>query len=337
MGEIEFNRMGKRIPWKEHAILFRTNIQARPLETALRKAQVRYNLIGGQSFFDRREIRDFLAYMKTMVNPNDDASLLRIANVPARGLSDVTMERLLAASQERECSVWQAMKNDLVIHEFQPRTRKSIEEFVTLVEEFREPLKAENLQLSAWADQFLDDIDYERELKKGEKNPENAENRMRNLRELTRTMDNKGETLIPSNRLVKFLDDITLDAEREEDREEKGDMVTLITTHSCKGLEYPHVFLVGVEEGLLPHSRSAVEGTLDEERRLFYVAITRAMQTLAITHCRSRMKYGSKVLCHPSSFLKEVPEELCDELIDSEPVSLDEGRDMFTAMREMLD
>ena len=337
VGEIEFNRMGKRIPWKEHAILFRTNIQARPLETALRKAQVRYNLIGGQSFFDRREIRDFLAYMKTMVNPNDDASLLRIANVPARGLSDVTMERLLAASQERECSVWQAMKNDLVIHEFQPRTRKSIEEFVTLVEEFREPLKAENLQLSAWADQFLDDIDYERELKKGEKNPENAENRMRNLRELTRTMDNKGETLIPSNRLVKFLDDITLDAEREEDREEKGDMVTLITTHSCKGLEYPHVFLVGVEEGLLPHSRSAVEGTLDEERRLFYVAITRAMQTLAITHCRTRMKYGSKVLCHPSSFLKEVPEELCDELIDSEPVSLDEGRDMFTAMREMLD
>ena len=103
-------------------------------------------------------------------------------------------------------------------------------------------MKAENLQLSAWADQFLDDIDYERELKKGEKNPENAENRMRNLRELTRTMDNKGETLIPSNRLVKFLDDITLDAEREEDREEKGDMVTLITTHSCKGLEYPHVF-----------------------------------------------------------------------------------------------
>ena len=97
------------------------------------------------------------------------------------------------------------------------------------------------------------------------------------------------------------------------------------------------MFLVGVEEGLLPHSRSAVEGTMDEERRLFYVAITRAMQTLAITHCRTRMKYGSKVLCHPSSFLKEVPEELCDELIDSEPVSLDEGRDMFAAMREMLD
>jgi len=337
VGEIEFNRMTKRIPWKNHAILFRTNIQARPLETALRKAEVRYVLIGGQSFFDRREIRDFLAFMKVMVNPNDDASLLRIANVPARGLSDVTMERLLGASQERSSSVWQAMNNDLVIHEFQPRTRKSIEGFVELVEGFRMPLKNERLSLAAWADGLMDSINYEAELKKGEKNPENAENRMRNLRELIHTMDDRGETLLPANRLVKFLDDITLDAEREEEKEEKSDAVTLITTHSCKGLEYPHVFLVGVEEGLLPHSRSAVEDTLDEERRLFYVAITRAMQTLTITYCLSRHKYGQLVPCQPSSFLKEIPEELCEDMIDSEPVGVDEGKGMFDAMRAMLE
>ena len=337
VGEIEFNRMTKRIPWKNHAILFRTNIQARPLETALRKAEVRYVLIGGQSFFDRREIRDFLAFMKVMVNPNDDASLLRIANVPARGLSDVTMERLLGASQERSSSVWQAMNNDLVIHEFQPRTRKSIEGFVELVEGFRMPLKGERLSLATWADGLMDSINYEAELKKGEKNPENAENRMRNLRELIHTMDDRGETLLPANRLVKFLDDITLDAEREEEKEEKSDAVTLITTHSCKGLEYPHVFLVGVEEGLLPHSRSAVEDTLDEERRLFYVAITRAMQTLTITYCLSRHKYGQLVPCQPSSFLKEIPEELCEDMIDSEPVGVDEGKGMFDAMRAMLE
>jgi superfamily I DNA/RNA helicase len=337
VGEIEFNRMTKRIPWKNHAILFRTNIQARPLETALRKAEVRYVLIGGQSFFDRREIRDFLAFMKVMVNPNDDASLLRITNVPARGLSDVTMERLLGASQERSSSVWQAMNNDLVIHEFQPRTRKSIEGFVELVEGFRMPLKDERLSLATWADGLMDSINYEAELKKGEKNPENAENRMRNLRELIHTMDDRGETLLPANRLVKFLDDITLDAEREEEKEEKSDAVTLITTHSCKGLEYPHVFLVGVEEGLLPHSRSAVEDTLDEERRLFYVAITRAMQTLTITYCLSRHKYGQLVPCQPSSFLKEIPEELCEDMIDSEPVGVDEGKGMFDAMRAMLE
>jgi superfamily I DNA/RNA helicase len=275
--------------------------------------------------------------MKVMVNPNDDASLLRIANVPARGLSDVTMERLLSASQERSGSVWQAMNNDLVIHEFQPRTRKSIEGFVELVEDFRMPLKDESLSLATWADGLMEEINYEAELKKGEKNPENAENRMRNLRELIHTMDDRGETLLPANRLVKFLDDITLDAEREEQKEEKSDAVTLITTHSCKGLEYPHVFLVGVEEGLLPHSRSAVEDTLDEERRLFYVAITRAMQTLTITYCLSRHKYGQLVPCQPSSFLKEIPEELCEDMIDSEPVGVDEGKGMFDAMRAMLE
>ena len=338
VSEIEFHRMARRIPWRDHAILFRTNVQARPLETALRKAEVRYHLIGGQSFFDRREIRDFLAYMKTFINPNDDASLLRIANVPARGLSDVTRERLLAASQERECSVWDAMQNDLVIHEFQTRTRRAIESFVQLIEDFCVPLKEESLSLSKWAEGFLADIDYAAELRKGEKNPENAENRMRNLRDLVSTMDDRGETLLPANRLGKFLDDITLDAEREAEKEETGDAVTLITTHSCKGLEFPHVFLVGVEEGLLPHSRSAVEGTLDEERRLFYVAITRAMRTLTITHCLNRKKYGQTFLCHPSSFLKELPEELCEDMdvAASEPVSVDEGKDLFAAMRTML-
>ena len=338
VSEIEFHRMARSIPWRNHAILFRTNVQARPLETALRKAEVRYHLIGGQSFFDRREIRDFLAYMKTFINPNDDASLLRIANVPARGLSDVTRERLLAASQERECSVWDAMQNDLVIHEFQTRTRRAIESFVQLIEDFRVPLKQESLSLSNWAEGFLADIDYAAELRKGEKNPENAENRMRNLRDLVSTMDDRGETLLPANRLGKFLDDITLDAEREAEKEESGDAVTLITTHSCKGLEFPHVFLVGVEEGLLPHSRSAVEGTLDEERRLFYVAITRAMRTLTITHCLNRKKYGQTFLCHPSSFLKELPEELCEDMdvAASEPVSVDEGKDLFAAMRTML-
>ena len=335
--EIEFNRMAKRIPWKDHAILFRTNVQSRPLETALRKAEVRYHLIGGQSFFDRREIRDFLAFMKTFINPNDDASLLRIANIPARGLSDVTMERLLGASQERDCSVWKAMKNDLVIHEFQPRTRKSIEAFVGLIEDFRSPLGETELSLASWADKFLDEIDYAAELRKGEKDPENAENRMRNLRDLISTMDDRGGALLPANRLGKFLDDITLDADREADKEDAGDAVTLITTHSCKGLEFPHVFLVGVEEGLLPHSRSAVEGTLDEERRLFYVAITRAMKTLTISHCLNRKKYGQNFLCHPSSFLKELPEELCEDLDSKkEPITVEAGKNLFAAMREGL-
>ena len=336
--EIEFNRMTRRIPWREHAILFRTNIQARPLETALRTAGVRYHLIGGQSFFDRREIRDFLAYLKTFINPNDEASLLRIANVPTRGLSDVTMERLLAASQERNCSVWSVMNNDLVTIEFQTRTRRAIENFVELIETTRASVGQGELSLTRWADDFLGRIEYSAELRKGEKNPETAENRMRNLRDLVATMDNKND-LPPAERLNRFLDDLTLDAERESEKEDAGDAVTLITTHSCKGLEFPHVYLVGCEEGLLPHSRSMVEDTLDEERRLFYVALTRAMRTLTLTHCLSRKKYGQVIICHPSSFLKELPHELVEDQNekDAEPVNVDEGRDMFAAMRAALE
>src|SRR6185369_16999988 len=135
--EIEFVRQIRRVPWSDQAILFRTNIQSRPLETALRQAGVRYHLIGGQSFFDRREVRDFLAYLKVFLNPNDDVSLLRIANVPARGLSDITMERLLAASQERICPVFEAMKNVVVTASFQAKARDNIEKFVRFVEKTR--------------------------------------------------------------------------------------------------------------------------------------------------------------------------------------------------------
>src|SRR5216684_3434775 len=131
--QIEYARLTQRMPWADHAILFRTNAQSRPIETALRQGNVRYHLIGGQSFFDRREVRDFLAYLKAFLNPDDDVSLLRIVNVPARGLSDVTMERLLAASHERKCSVFSAMKNPAVTATLQAKTRESIERFVEFV------------------------------------------------------------------------------------------------------------------------------------------------------------------------------------------------------------
>src|SRR5450631_1186402 len=186
VGQIEFARMAHRISWKENAILFRTNIQSRPIETALRKANVRYHLIGGQSFFDRREIRDFLAYLKMFINPHDDISLLRIANTPARGLSDVTMERLLAASQERHCSVFAAMKNPLVQATFQKRTQECLAAFVEFIERTRGQLQgsaavpaasfSQNQSgqdgrrdacptLQVWADKFLDESGYLLELR----------------------------------------------------------------------------------------------------------------------------------------------------------------------------
>lgn len=381
VAQIEFKRLAQRVPWRDCAILFRTNQQSRPLETALRSAGVRYHLIGGQSFFDRREVKDFLAYLKVFLNPHDDISLLRVANVPARGLSDVTMERLLAASHERKCSVFAAMKNPLVTAGFQSNTRKSIEAFVEFVERTRAALAGDkwqvtsdrnsangrlsvsspvtrHLSLSFWAERFLDEIGYFDELRRQEKDPENAESRIRNLKELMPTMDNDperrspirreeevsfsragSETGVPLNeRLQTFLEEITLDTEREEEEENQGDAVTLITMHSCKGLEFRHVFIVGLEDGLLPHSRSKAEGTLDEERRLFYVAVTRAMETLTLSHCGGRKKYGQLLPCHPSPFLRELPEEHVELADDKskQPVSLETGKDFFAAMRQAL-
>jgi superfamily I DNA/RNA helicase len=355
VAQIEFKRLAHRTPWRDCAILFRTNQQSRPLETALRTASIRYHLIGGQSFFDRREVKDFLAYLKTFLNPHDDISLLRIANVPARGLSDVTMERLLGASHDRKCSVFAAMKNPLVTTTFQSNTRKSIEAFVEFVERTRNQLNARphpdplprgegqgeggRKSLQNWADDFLNETGYFAELRRLEKKTETGEGRVRNLKEFMATIDHPaGGGASPAELLQNFLEEITLDSDREEEEENTGDAVTLITMHSCKGLEFPHVFIVGLEDGLLPHSRSKAENTLDEERRLFYVAVTRAMQTLTISHCAGRKKYGQVLPCHPSPFLKELPEELVEHS-DSKskmPVEQESGKNLFAAMRQAV-
>lgn len=353
--QIEYSRMAHRIPWSENAILFRTNQQSRPLETALRQAGVRYHLIGGQSFFDRREVRDFLAYLKSFLNPHDDISLLRIANTPARGLSDVTMERLLAASHERKCSVFSVMQNPVVTATFQSRTRDAIEAFVEFIERTRALLERRfpnrpgpeidqraDLEISApslagWAEHFLDEIGYFNELRRTEKTAEAAESRIRNLQELISTMDDETASA-PAERLQTFLEEITLDNEREDEDEGPGNAVTLITMHSCKGLEFLNVYIVGLEDGLLPHSRSKLEGTLDEERRLFYVAITRAMRTLSISHCCGRKRYGQVMPCHPSPFLKELPAELVEHADEKakQPVTVESGKSRFEMMRDVL-
>ncbi|HEX7859484.1 MAG TPA: UvrD-helicase domain-containing protein [Verrucomicrobiae bacterium] len=339
--EIEFRRMAQRVPWEEQAILFRTNLQSRPIEMALRKAQVRYHLIGGQSYFDRREVKDVLAYLKVFVNPNDEISLLRIANVPPRGLTDTTMERLLGASQERQCSVYAVMTNPVVQSSFLSRTRQAIEGFVELLGRWRQPLVVDpNLNLEKWGDDFLTEVGYYEDLRKGEKDEEVADNRVQNVKAMLKDLGEAGKAgkkpKAALERMEEFLDDLTLDSERLEEKEKKGDAVTMITMHSCKGLEYPHVYIVGLEDGLLPHTRSKLEGTIDEERRLFYVAITRAMQTLTISHCETRKKYGDAIACHPSPFLKELPADLVQDgdAKAKEPVEVKTGKSLFANMRE---
>jgi DNA helicase-2/ATP-dependent DNA helicase PcrA len=345
--QIEYERLTRRVSWETQAILFRTNIQSRALETALRQAGVRYHLIGGQSFFDRREVRDLLAYLKAIQNPNDDVSVLRIANTPPRGLSEATMERLLAASHERKGSVFSAMKNPAVTTALPSKARTAIENFVVLLESTRRKLEHPDEALSrpgsgalkVLSERLFEEIGYFDEVRRWEKTAEAAENRIRNLREMLVSLDAAGAALqSPLERLQEFLDEVSLDSEKEEEREEAGNAVTLITMHSCKGLEFPNVFIVGMEDGLLPHSRSNDGNSLDEERRLFYVAITRAMRKLTISHCAARKKYGQPMPCHPSRFLKELPPELV-ELGDektSQPVAVEAGKDIFAAIRASI-
>jgi superfamily I DNA/RNA helicase len=218
---------------------------------------------------------------------------------------------------------------------------------VAFIERTRAPLHLTPYSarpLQTWAEGFLEETGYFTELKRSEKNAEVAENRIRNLRELIATMDStlaadEASSAPLADRLETFLENITLDTDREEEKETAGDAVTLITMHSCKGLEFPHVYIVGLEDGLLPHSRSKVEGTMDEERRLFYVAVTRAMQTLTITHCGGRKKYGQLMPCHPSPFLSELPPELVEDASAAakRPVSQEAGKDMFAAIRRAIE
>jgi superfamily I DNA/RNA helicase len=340
VGKIELLRLTQRIPWGDQAILFRTNAQSRPLETALRAMNVRYQIIGGQSFFDRREIRDFLAFLKTFLNPDDDISILRIANVPARGLSDATMERLLTTSQERKCSVFEVMKNPMVTTTLQSKARESVEHFVAFIEKTRQTIQSHGHPcdptcLRQWAERFLAETGYLDELRRLEKNPEVAEARIQNLKDLFPSMDGKDPSLPASERLENFLCEVTLDNRHNQEDDAPENTVTLITMHSCKGLEFPHVYIVGMEDGLLPHERSKVENTLDEERRLFYVSITRAMHTLTLSHSGGRKKYGKMVPARPSPFLKELPIDLVEYPDEkaAKPVTPEAGKSLFDAMR----
>ena len=328
--------------WENFAVLFRMNAQSRLLEENLRRLQIPYRIVGGKSFFDRREVKDVLAYMSVLANPTDDASLLRIINTPARGISAATIETALEWSVKRHCSLWQALRAHELRGEFSARTSASVAAFVQLIEDSETTI---HQPLSNPADvirKLLEEVGYPADLRRNCKTPDEADARTTNVQDVLRDLEQF------TNRSTKglrgFLDEVVLDQEREEEKQEdieKKSGVTLITMHAAKGLEFPHVYVVGLEEGILPHNRSKAEGTLDEERRLLYVAITRAMRTLTLTHCRNRMKFGSTISCQPSSFIKELAGEFLEiiglEKILSTPVTETTAKSRFAQMRAAIE
>ncbi len=290
------------------AVLYRTNSQSRLYEEALRRYGLKYTLVGGFSFYERREVKDLLAYLKAAANPRDSISLLRIINEPPRGIGAATTKRLEEIALAENISVWEALGRSLERREFAQRTAASLGAFRALMQELQAMVADESVP--DLLRKILDGTGYEERLKE-DATPDSLD-RMENIEELLNAAADsreRGETL------PEFLDHAALvsDADSYDERAS----ITLMTLHSAKGLEFPAVFLGGMEEGLLPHSRSLLnESALEEERRLCYVGMTRARDVLILTRAEWRRSYGDQMQkrSRPSRFWEEIPEHLMQDV-----------------------
>jgi DNA helicase-2/ATP-dependent DNA helicase PcrA len=292
-------------PYREIAVFYRINAQSRAIEDELVKQQIPYTIVGGLKFYERKEIKDILAYLKLIANPPDGLSLKRIINVPPRGIGEKTIEKIETFSREKGLPLYEGMKQSMKEDWLSVATKGKVEEFIRLIEEFRE--EARRLSLSQLTMALLRESEYLQKLK--EEGTDEAISRMENIDELVNVMmelERGGEAVS----LETFLEKVSLvsDVDLYED---KGNRVSLMTLHCAKGLEYPLVFIVGMEEGILPHHRRGDEiADLEEERRLFYVGMTRAKERLFLSRAERRYTFGVGRANLSSRFLDEIPMEL---------------------------
>ncbi|WP_445495428.1 DNA helicase II [Photorhabdus sp. SF281] len=297
---------------KSCAILYRSNAQSRVLEEALLQASMPYRIYGGQRFFERQEIKDALAYLRLIANRNDDAAFERVVNTPTRGIGDRTLDIVRQAARERQETLWHSCQILLQEKVLAGRAASSLQRFIELIEALS--TETSDMPLHVQTDRVIRDSGlramYQQE--KGEK----AQARIENLEELvtaTRqfSYQDEDEDLMP---LQAFLSHAALES-GEGQADAYQDSVQLMTLHSAKGLEFPQVFIVGMEEGMFPSQMSIEEGgRLEEERRLAYVGLTRAMEKLTITYAESRRLYGKEVYHRPSRFIRELPAECIEEV-----------------------
>ncbi len=305
-------RQAKR--FHDYAIIMRTNHQTRLFEQSLRKNKIPYILIGGTRFFDRKEVKDIIAYLKFILNPNDEISLMRIINTPPRGIGITTLAALNDYCQTNKISFVKALCETEKIPSLNKKSARSIHEFMELIDAYRQRMNDPgNPSLVSTIKDFIKDISYEREVTRISENENEIESRMENVYDLIDDIEYFEEHESQNKSIRQYLNQISLAQDETGNKKElSNDTVTLITLHSCKGLEFPIVFMVGMEEGIIPHSRSLDEnqGDISEERRLCYVGITRAQDELYLSYALGRTKYGEIEPSHPSRFLKEIPESL---------------------------
>ncbi|MBI2898750.1 MAG: UvrD-helicase domain-containing protein [Planctomycetes bacterium] len=296
VSEIGFEVRQGRAKFGDFAILFRTQMQPRVFEGRLRASRIPYDLVGGMSFFDRKEVRDVLAYLRLAVNPDDEPSLLRVVNVPPRGVGKTTVDRTLETAAKEGISAGAAFERAGV---------EPVRAFLRTLADFAARIPSVGLPQAIR--QLLGALRYDQEIARCYPDAVSRQARTAAVEEILNLAENYARRAQPPTP-DGFLEEVAL-ASEEPEEDEKGrprDVVTLMTLHAAKGLEFPRVYLVGCEEGLLPHQRSVEENTVEEERRLMYVGITRARRRLTITRAKTRAKYGRREGCLPSRFVFEL-------------------------------
>ncbi len=294
------------------AILYRTNAQSRALEDSLVRHQIPYKVVGGLRFYDRKEIKDVLAYLRAIANPFDTVSLLRVINTPRRGIGKATIDNLVKAAQELNLPLWEILTDETSVKTLAGRSSKGVLAFAEMLQKWRGEL--DNLPASEIVQGVLEDSGYVKDLK--EQGTEEATDRLGNVQELYNAV-RQFEEENDDRSLIAFLANASL-ASDLDNLEEEETRVSLMTLHSSKGLEFPVVFLVGLEQGLFPNYRSMEDpAALEEERRLCYVGITRAQERLFLSYARERRLYGNREPASPSLFLAELPKELLESNVSS--------------------
>jgi len=341
------HRFQHQTPYKNYAILYRGNHQARMLEQKLREMHIPYYLSGGLSFFDRSEIKDVMAYLRLISNSSDDNAFVRAINTPRRGIGASTLEALAetakADSEEsgqiglEACSLFDAISSPFVHQFLTPKRQAAVREFQHWLSDMME--KAVNDPPLQVIDDLLNEISYEDWVTKQSASPEQAEMRWRNVEDLLKWV----KSIVSKDRDKKLADVVATISlmgilEKNND-EEEADVVSLMTLHASKGLEFPHVTIVGMEEEILPHKTSIEDDMIEEERRLFYVGITRAQRELTLSYANQRKRYGELIDCSPSRFLDELDEQhiVWEEKLAQDPEHKEEvGQAHLAAMKALL-
>ena len=326
-----------RTEYRDYAILYRGNHQSRLFERALREYNIPYYLSGGTSFFAYTEIKDIMCYLRVISNPDDDNAMLRVINTPRREIGPGTVEKLVAFAAQTNSSLYAAMHDKNLASALPSRAVSRIQPFIQWLE--NQVYAAENDPPTLVVKNLISEIDYPQWLKDTYPDEKIAERKMNNVLELVDWIERLSkQTDMQEAGLVELVSRLTLLDILDRDDEQDGDHVHLMTLHAAKGLEFPHVYLVGMEEDLLPHRVSIEEDNIEEERRLAYVGITRAQKTMTFSYTLRRKRYGEMIECTPSRFLDEIPAELLHiegEKADPEETQ-EEGRATLSSLRSLL-